>query len=288
MDLLDWPAELPYDDAEELPRFIAATNICLDFHGDPGTSELVILSDGNHHMALQECVQRFRARQPGCGIFYATTPPGPILELLRSGRLRVGNLVLSVRAHLFLGPPHVIDSLETEGWIGRRRPFMQNRGSALLVRRGNPKKIDLRTLAGPGPRLFLSNPRTETVSYQGYRDTLLACAAAAGISGDFLRRKEQAGEIVYGACIHHREAPQAVADGLADAAILYHHLALRFHRIFPELFEIVPLPGPGNRIGHIHAALVGDGGTWGARFFDFLFSDDVTAIYDHHGLDRPA
>ena len=289
MELPDWPPELPSPAQEELPLFSAASNICLDFHGDPLQADLVIFSDGNHHMALQECVQRFHARQPGCRIFYTTTPPGPILTLLRQGSLRVGNLVLSVRPHLFLGPPHVLDSLESDGIIGRRSPFMQNRGAALLVRRDNPKTrdLDLPALARPGLRLFLSNPDTESVSFQGYRDTLLALGTAAGLDPAFLETKKAAGEIVYGRSIHHREAPQAVAEGRADVAILYHHLALRFCRIFPEVFAMIPLPGPGNRIGHIHAGLVGNGGPWGGPFLAFLASDEVTGIYRHHGLDRP-
>ncbi|MFP7754383.1 substrate-binding domain-containing protein [Thermodesulfobacteriota bacterium B35] len=168
MELPDWPPELPAPGQEELPLFSAASNICLDFHGDPLQADLVIFSDGNHHMALQECVQRFHARQPDCRIFYATTPPGPVLTLLRQGSLRIGNLVLSVRPHLFLGPPHVLDSLEADGMIGQRRPFMQNRGAALLVRRDDPKtrNLDLPALARPGLRLFLSNPDTESVSFR--------------------------------------------------------------------------------------------------------------------------
>jgi len=39
---------------------------------------LVVFSDGNHHMALGECVARFLAAYPDAGdVFYTTTPPGP-------------------------------------------------------------------------------------------------------------------------------------------------------------------------------------------------------------------
>jgi hypothetical protein len=37
---------------------------------------------------------------------------------------------------------------------------------------------------------------------------------------------------VWGQRIHHREAPEALADGQADAAIVYFHLALRYTGIF--------------------------------------------------------
>ena len=32
---------------------------------------------------------------------------------------------------------------------------------------------------------------------------------------------------------HHREAPQALADGEADVAMVCYHLALRFVRVYP-------------------------------------------------------
>ena len=97
---------------------------------------------------------------------------------------------------------------------------------------------------------------------------------------------------VRGERIHHREAPEAVAAGRADAAIVYYHLALRYVRIFPDIFDLVPLGGTASRpeppqencIAAIHMALVGDGGRWGAALMEFLLSRTVAAIYARHGL----
>lgn len=110
---------------------------------------------------------------------------------------------------------------------------------------------------------------------------------------------------MFGACIHHREAPRAVAGG---AAVVFYHLALRYRRIFPEFFVIVPLGGtvedpdplalidflflnaarsdplPGNPVGRTHIGLASDGGAWGARLVSFLFSAPAMDIYRHHGL----
>lgn len=98
--------------------------------------------------------------------------------------------------------------------------------------------------------------------------------------------------VVCGRRIHHREAPEALASGIADVAIVYYHLALRYKRIFPELFDTVPLGGtkthpqpyPQNRIAAIHMGLVGAGGAWGERFLAFMRSPTVSEIYAHHGL----
>jgi hypothetical protein len=61
------------------------SNLVLDFHGDPLNADLVVFSDGNHHMALEPSLQAFKEIHPQVGeIFYATTPPGPILNLLQN------------------------------------------------------------------------------------------------------------------------------------------------------------------------------------------------------------
>jgi hypothetical protein len=172
---------------------------------------------------------------------------------------------------------------------------MRNRGSALLVKKGNPKDIQgIADLARNDIRLFLSNPKTETVSYQGYVETLKGLAAREGIDPAFVFDGTPGPAIVYGERIHHREAPQAVADGIADVAMVYYHLALRYTRIFPDLFEIIPLDGisdkdgsiPENIISETHLGLIGDGGPWGSIFVDFLASDTVSDIYAKHGLVR--
>lgn len=93
----------------------------------------------------------------------------------------------------------------------------------------------------------------------------------------FPNDKINKGQVVFGKRIHHREAPQTVAEGEADAAILFYHLALRYIRIFPDLFEMVclggsiekPEPGPGNIISKTYMALIGDGGKWGGKLLFF-------------------
>ena len=97
---------------------------------------------------------------------------------------------------------------------------------------------------------------------------------------------------VWGSRIHHREAPEALASGRADVAIVYYHLALRYVRIFPDWFDYVPLggtktqpaPHPQNRIAAIHMGLVGQGGAWGERFLTFMRSPIVAEIYARHGI----
>jgi len=294
--MLVWPEETIRIGHDTAKWAHAGSNLCLDFHGDPMTAELVVFSDGNHHMALLEALRHFYEANPeGGGIFYATTPPGPVVRLLKHGSLQIGNLILSVKPHVFIAPPQVLDNLVHEGYMERHWPFMRNRGNVLLVAEGNPKSIlGIPDLARKDIRLFLSNPQKEPVSYKGYMETLRGIAAREEVHLAFLSAESASTGVLYGECIHHREAPQAIADGRADVAIVYYHLALRYLRIFPGRFEIVPLGGtaqdpqpvPENMISLTHVGVIGDGGRRGKQFCRFLSSKIVTEIYSFHGLLR--
>jgi hypothetical protein len=297
MPILEWRPELPMGSGlDGVAWKHAGSNICLDFHGDPAKADLVVFSDGNHHMALEESLQAFARQTQGLkGIFYATTPPGVLVQALEAGKLYVGNLCLSLVPHLFISPPDIFQRLIAGGFVTAHQPFVRSQGNVLLIRKGNPKSIlGIRDLTREDVRLFISNPDTEAPSHKVYRDTLHNLAQDNGVDLRFLDSAPN-DRIVYGERIHHREAPQSLADGQADAAVIYYHLALRYTRIFPDLFEFIPLggtpdapnPAIGNVISQIDIGLVGGGGERGQALLEFLSGETVTRIYDHHGLRRP-
>ena len=288
---LSWPHEGATPPDVNAARFVQpASNICLDFHGDPRVAQLTVFSDGNHHMALAEALTLFRSKHPAINdIFYATTPPRVIVEALKSGALSLGNLMLSVTPHVFISPAPVLERLVKDGYMREQKPFVKSRGSVMLVRKDNPRHITgAADLAREDVRIFLSNPLTETVSYEVYATTLRRIAARDGLDFRFLEAAPGSSpRMVYGDCIHHREAPQSLADDRADVAVVFYHLALRYTRIFPDWFEMIALTAnddPAQVISTVHIGLVGDGGEWGARLVEFMLSEEVTAVYRHHGL----
>jgi extracellular solute-binding protein len=293
---LKWPSETVRNEDEIETWCQPLSNRVLDFHGDPVKARLVVFSDGNHHMALQEALRKFYLKHPEVGdIFYATTPPYPIIKLLQTGVIRLGNLTLSGRPHVFIGPPQVLASLQTDGYIKQHIFVAQNQGSVFLIPHGNPKKIiGIQDLMRENVRLFISNPETEKTSYSGYRRTLEGMAQREGLDVDAFCHDTFGETLVKGQLIHHREAPEAVADGRADVAIVYYHLALRYTRIFPDRFDMVPLggtkanpkPPPENLIARIHLGLIDDGGPWGQRFLTYMQGETVSRIYERHGLSR--
>ena len=141
-------------------------------------------------------------------------------------------------------------------------------------------------------RLFISNPETEKTSYKGYRQTLEGMAKRQGLNGEAFCRAVFGKTAVFGQRIHHREAPETVAAGQADAAIVYYHLALRYMRIFPDQFDTIPLAGTKtdpkspteNLIGKIHMGLINGGGLWGDQLITFMNGENAARIYARHGL----
>ncbi len=299
---LNWPLEAA-SSSEQTQRWLQpASNICLDFHGDPVKAGLVVYSDGNHHMALEASLQSFLQLHPeATDIFYATTPPSVIVNLLTNGQIVLGNLTLSRLPNVFISPIGIMDKLKADGYINSHKPFMQSRGNVLLVRKDNPKNIrGIEDLLRDDVRLFISNPTTEKASYEVYEKTLLALAGESKLDQNSFKTlfAENNPRLVVGERIHHREAPQCLYDDKADVAIIYYHLALRYTRIFPEIFDIVFFGGaPDEKKGEpqfsennitttYHIGLVSDGGKWGSQFYDYMFDDTVTRLYAEHGLRR--
>ena len=293
-DYLKWPVEP--DSQPTASWHHAGSNLCLDFHGDPANADLVVYSDGNHHMALAEVVAAFQQHHPQLnGLFYATTPPSVLLNIVQQGQIQMGNLVLSHQPHVFISPEGILKKLVQFGKTPSYQAFMQSRGNVILIRKSNPKSIQgIKDLLRDDVTLFISNPKTETASYEVYKDTLLDIAQHLNIEQAVKDKLDPAkSSLVYGERIHHREVPQALFNGKADAAVVYYHLALRYSRIFPEEFSYVSLTGgemeqeTGNQQTTYFISTMNESGQYGQSFVDFCLSDEVTEIYQRHGLTRP-
>lgn len=286
---LKWPLEISQNKPTQgFQWHQAGSNLCLDFHGNPTTARLVVFSDGNHHMALHACCQVFLDQNPEViDIFYATTPPNVILQSLQQSQLSIGNLQLSVQPHVFISPPKIVDKLVAQKLMATHQPFARSRSNVLLVKKNNPKNIlGVNDLLREDVNLTLSNPMTETASYEVYQQTLLAIAREQNLDAAALAQlvSKNSERIIFGESIHHREVPQAIYSGQADVAMVYYHLALRYSRIFPDDFEFIDLNTTVNVCTDYHIGKIRDGGEWGQEFIDFMLSQTAKSIYQEHGL----
>lgn len=286
---LNWPIEGSQENYLNSNQWNqAGSNICLDFHGDPLAAKLVVFSDGNHHMALQACCKAFLKSNPSVNdIFFATTPPKVILDSVLRGGVLLGNVHLNVLPHVFISPENILDKLVSEKKITSHQAFIRSSGNVLLVRKGNPKSITgIADLLRDDVRLTISNPITESTSYEVYKQTLLEVAAEKKLDvsafSDLIDKDSS--RAVFGESIHHREVPQTIYEDSADVAVVYYHLALRYSRIFPDDFEIVKIDSESNVYTDYHIGIMNDAGEWGETFLNFMLSDEAVALYKEHGL----
>ncbi len=282
---LNWPSESANRaNVRAHHWYHPSSNYCLDLHGDPSRAEVAVFSDGNHHMALEQSLQTFQSMHDLESVFYCTTPPKVYLDWLTAGAIELGNLRICRQPDVLIGPDDVMAKLCMEGAVANATVFARSEGMSLLFARGNPKGLALiDDLMRDDVRMFISNPVTEKASHVVYRETIERRMGDLGPAIEALFRTD--GETCFGEVIHHREAPQCIADGRADVAIIYSHLALRYTRIFPEIFEQMPLPRDEHNVTTRYAiGAVSDAAPLGNELVEFFFSDVVAQAYTHHGL----
>lgn len=286
MPPLPWPSELPLPPHAPHTVFtVPGSNVVLDLHGDPSDPDLTLFMAGNQYRALPDLIAAFRHQAADAQIFYATLPPGRLIDAMESGELRVGNLALPIAPDriwpdVFMTGPKEHARLKRMGLVDEPRTYARTRGAVLLVRTGNPKSVRaVEDLLRDDVRVAISSPERERASFESYSATL----AAQGGSG-LIDRLMAKPSTISPAYVHHREVPQLLADGLADAAPMYFHFGEYLARAFPETFAYVPLPDDGNRIDELAAAPLRS-----ARHPDlarawcaFLYSTEAAAIFARH------
>src|SRR5262249_49847068 len=120
------------------------------------------------------------------------------------------------------------------------RYFSKNRGPALLVRKGNPLGIHgLADIPQKGGRIALPDA-VEAAARARYRAAMEGLIGQPGADAVFATEVAHfPGRI----SIVHRDLPEMVARGYADAAFTQYHLISYWTRTFPRHFELVPVAG---------------------------------------------
>jgi hypothetical protein len=254
---LVWPVvtKVPPD----IRSFAGHTDTVPDIVGRIGApASLVIFTEGNHLMVLlsEDIVGAFPAwakLQPQYAdldldnIVVVTLPQPVVIQMIRTGGIALGNLTLEVsrRSGFFpdivMAGPEPLREVRKLGAIEpQARFFSRNRGPALLVHKGNPLGIHALTdIARTGATIALPNA-VEAAARARYR------TAIEGLIG------KPASDALFAAevpdfpgrlGIVHRDLPEMVARGYADAAFTQYHLVSYWTRLFPNHFELVPVSG---------------------------------------------
>jgi hypothetical protein len=281
--------------------FAGHTDTVPDIVGRIGTApSLVIFTEGNHLMVLlsDDIIGAFPSwakSQPQYAdldldnIVVVTLPQPAVVQMIRTGGIALGNLVLDVSRKsgfypdIVMAGPEPLRQVRKLGAIEpQARFFSRNRGFALLVRKGNPLGIqDLVDVARSGGRIALPEAASEPQARARYRaavDDLIGKPAADALFA------AEAPNFPGRIGIVHRDLPEMVARGYADVALTQYHLISYWTRIFPNHFALVPVSGAERFFVKIAFGRVVDPLRPRARmaFEEFFFSRarDVYPRYD--------
>ena len=278
----------------DYPDLTGQANVLDDWHmqTSPDDWDLLVSTAGNFNRFLNVFYrQKYLPNNPvvSAGQWgYSTSPPISIDQLDNGGRLAFGNMEIRGIPMVVMGPNSIMNAVVDGGYNdGERAKILSNFGNVLLVPAGNPKNIrDIWDLGRQGVRVVTSNPETEPGSFGNYSSSVfnIAFREVEAATGDIEladkrasrlfnnvfnpRNNEQRKKWVVGDRIHHRDLPQALADGEADVGLIFYHLAQTAIEANPGLFEIVPLGGTvenpepllGNRVATMQAIRIN--GDW--------------------------
>lgn len=298
-ETLVWPREGGRDTIPHRPYnhpdLTGRANVIDDWHMQTSRDDwdLLVSTAGNFHRFLNGFYrQRYLPANPRVANGqwgYSTSPPISVEQLQNGGRLTMGNMTILGNPMVVMGPNGIMKKVVEGGYAhGNKGAVLSNYGNVLLVRAGNPKNIrGIWDLGRPEVRVVTSNPDTEAGSFNNYRTSIfhMAFRDVEAKTGNVNNAARQATQLfnqifnnrsintkwVVGDRIHHRDVPQAIADGDADAGIFFYHLAQTAIEAHPGKFEIVPLGGtvenpdpmPGNRVATMYAIRIE--GDWTTR-----------------------
>lgn len=264
---------------------VPAVDQALDLHGDPVHAQLVVLAAGNQYMVMPALLGEFRKRYPRLRtVFYETLPPGIVVRQVRTGALRVGNLLIAVQPDVLLTGPRGMRTLRQFGKVSTWHPYASN-SLAILVRAGNPLNIrTLRDLGRANVRVVMPNPNWEGIAEQV--EGAYARAGGAQLVRTIMRTKLAAGTTIL-TRIHHRETPLYLLEDRADAGPVWRSEALYQQRIAPLRMVAIPMR---ENVRAEYDAAVARGASHAAAaqaFVTFMQSPQARAILASYGFAPP-
>jgi len=311
-ELLEWP----YDRDTVTPTLNDPTSNTLhDFHAEISSCDLCFSSEGNYHPALRDVWPIFLAKfkdQPLRNWFYTTSPSVAVPQLDRQV-VQFGNLYAKCRPQVVVAVGEVMKRLEEAGNTeSKSYPLYRDRGSVILVKKGNPKNIrSVWDLGRKDVRYVSPSPDLEPGGFGPYAATIYNIALNDPNPPSNMTPEQLIDTIFNGASgnpykwlagprIHHRDMPWSIAYGRADAGVIMYHLGLYIQETFPNLFDIVPLGGTVENPQPLKGTIIGTRfivrirGDWTPRQIEAreklirtLLSDDFTTILKKRGMQRP-
>ena len=183
---------------------------------------VVLWLAGNQFFAMDDVVAAFQRTAPGLSVGLITLPPGLILAAIKAGGWRYGEVTYPGRPDVYasVNLGH-LQALKKEGLMESYAIYMHNE-LQIMVAKGNPKRLSgIRDLVRPGIRTSMPNPVNEGIMQFYARKVLERHAVWEQIAAGRECVSCQPTPNSWFTAVHHRETPDRIKAGTADAGIVW-------------------------------------------------------------------
>jgi ABC-type molybdate transport system substrate-binding protein len=218
---------------------IVTGTVALERMPDAG---LILWVAGNQFFAMDKVIGEFQRNEPGLSVGLITLPPGLIMSAILAGGWTYDGheyrFTPDVYASVNLGH---LSKLKAAGLMSQYEIYMHNE-LQIMVAKGNPKHVTgIDDLVRAEIRTSMPNPLTEGIMQFYARKVLERHGVWQRISGGKDCASCQATENNYFTAVHHRETPERIRDGRADAGIVWKTEVLEAQRRGADV-DAVALP----------------------------------------------
>jgi len=250
-------------------------------------AELRLFVAGNQFFLMPELIRAFQTQHPEVrGVFYATLPPGLLLRWITAGSATFRGRRLPGDADVYasITDAHT-KALQGAGFMKDYFAYAGNR-LVIVVAKGNPRNIaSVRDLGRPDVRVSQTNPVTEGIT----EPTLEMYRRAGGeaLMWQIMSLKAAAGTTRFTE-VHHRETPQRLMKGEADAGNVWITEYLEYERNGWAIAKVEPGPELDMRdrvryvIGRVDRTAKNPANA--DKFLEFIRSAPAQAIYAKYGF----
>ena len=254
----------------------------------PQEAGLILWLAGNQFFAMDDVVQAFQTLNAGVSVGLITLPPGLIADAILAGGWRYEGKDYPGRPDVYasVNLGH-LQKLRQAGLMDSYATYMHNE-MQIMVAKGNPKRVlGIGDLARADVRTSMPNPVNEGIMQFYARKVLERHGIWQQVSGGRECYSCQTTANNWFTAVHHRETPDRIRQGTADAGIVWKTEVIEAVREGAPV-EGVQLP-PADSLRDEVAYAIGPlrnsprAGA-AAAYLNFLVSAEGQAVYARYGF----
>ncbi|MFO7930999.1 MAG: molybdate ABC transporter substrate-binding protein [Thermodesulfobacteriota bacterium] len=249
---------------------------------------LILFMAGNQFMLMDELTASFQSINPETGtIVYETLPPGLELKQILAGGAVFAGRTYRLQPDVYSSvSEQAMETLAEHDLVGKNDYFvyLHNR-LALMVRKGNPRGIKgVEDLARKD--VTVSQPGAEYEHIASHAIAMYQQSGGRQLVDTILEEKRKEGTTIF-TTVHHRETPERIVSGLADAGPVWYTEIVEAEKAGLELegVEVGTELDQRQNINYFIAPVrTGRNPENARKFLDFITSPAARRIFENHGF----